>query len=160
MNGVVLSQIQCVPRSTFSVNLHPSGVCSFLSLINSPFSNFETTLVNSKCKFKDEAFLNILFFQVTCVAGYGGVVDVISQFGSHLCSFRCQAYKWKLNCWVDFYLTMYLYIFRDCKTWWAQNQTTMFDYDLSFSIIGCGTGCGWWGCLEMTFIYLFIYFKS
>ncbi|CAH1425238.1 unnamed protein product [Lactuca virosa] len=55
MNGVVLSQIQCVPRSTFSVNLHPSGV--------------------------------------TCVAGYGGVVDVISQFGSHLCSFRCQAYK-------------------------------------------------------------------
>ncbi|KAI3790046.1 hypothetical protein L2E82_02858 [Cichorium intybus] len=55
MNGVMLSQIQCGPRSAFSVSLHPSGV--------------------------------------TCVAGYGGVVDVISQFGSHLCSFRCQAYK-------------------------------------------------------------------
>ncbi|GFS43847.1 DWD (DDB1-binding WD40 protein) hypersensitive to ABA 1 [Actinidia rufa] len=26
---------------------------------------------------------------VTAVAGYGGLVDVISQFGSHLCSFRC-----------------------------------------------------------------------
>ncbi|XP_057500018.1 THO complex subunit 6-like isoform X2 [Actinidia eriantha] len=26
---------------------------------------------------------------VTSVAGYGGLVDVISQFGSHLCSFRC-----------------------------------------------------------------------
>ncbi|KAM0018218.1 putative transcription factor WD40-like family [Helianthus debilis subsp. tardiflorus] len=50
VNGVVLSQIQCVPQSTFSVSLHSSGVI--------------------------------------CVAGYGGVVDVISQFGSHLCSFR------------------------------------------------------------------------
>ncbi|XP_076909525.1 eukaryotic initiation factor 4A-15-like [Bidens hawaiensis] len=49
INGVMLSQIQCVPRSTFSVSLHLSGVI--------------------------------------CVAGYGGVVDVISQFGSHLCSF-------------------------------------------------------------------------
>ncbi|KAF8406868.1 hypothetical protein HHK36_005989 [Tetracentron sinense] len=28
--------------------------------------------------------------QVTAVAGYGGVVDVISQFGSHLCTFRCR----------------------------------------------------------------------
>nr|GEV33163.1 THO complex subunit 6 [Tanacetum cinerariifolium] len=55
INGDMLSQMQCVPRSTFSVSLHPSGVIS--------------------------------------VAGYGGVVDVISQFGSHLCSFRCQAYK-------------------------------------------------------------------
>ncbi|PWA85406.1 hypothetical protein CTI12_AA150260 [Artemisia annua] len=55
INGAMLSQIQCVPQSTFSVSLHPSGVIS--------------------------------------VAGYGGVVDVISQFGSHLCSFRCQAYK-------------------------------------------------------------------
>ncbi|KAL6984637.1 hypothetical protein U1Q18_018012 [Sarracenia purpurea var. burkii] len=26
---------------------------------------------------------------VTAVAGYGGLVDVISQFGSHLCTFRC-----------------------------------------------------------------------
>ncbi|KAI7725651.1 hypothetical protein M8C21_001676, partial [Ambrosia artemisiifolia] len=50
INGVMLSQIQCVPRSTFSVSLHSSGVI--------------------------------------CVAGYGGVVDVISQFGSHFCSFR------------------------------------------------------------------------
>nr|XP_043615521.1 THO complex subunit 6 [Erigeron canadensis] len=55
MNGVMLSQIQCVPQSTFSVSLHPSGVM--------------------------------------CVAGYGGVIDVLSQFGSHLCSFRCQAYR-------------------------------------------------------------------
>ncbi|XP_071736508.1 THO complex subunit 6 [Rutidosis leptorrhynchoides] len=55
INGVMLSQIQCIPQSTFSVSLHPSGV--------------------------------------TCVAGYGGVVDVISQFGSHLCSFRCQSYR-------------------------------------------------------------------
>ncbi|XP_076930781.1 eukaryotic initiation factor 4A-15-like [Bidens hawaiensis] len=50
INSVMLSQIQCVPRSTFSVSLHSSGVI--------------------------------------CVSGYGGVVDVISQFGSHLCSFR------------------------------------------------------------------------
>ncbi|XP_076908603.1 THO complex subunit 6-like [Bidens hawaiensis] len=28
INGVMLSQIQCVPRSTFSVSLHLSGVCS------------------------------------------------------------------------------------------------------------------------------------
>ncbi|XP_024017255.1 uncharacterized protein LOC21409931 [Morus notabilis] len=27
---------------------------------------------------------------VTAVGGYGGLVDVISQFGSHLCTFRCQ----------------------------------------------------------------------
>ncbi|XP_057967733.1 THO complex subunit 6 [Malania oleifera] len=27
---------------------------------------------------------------VTAVAGYGGLVDVISEFGSHLCTFRCQ----------------------------------------------------------------------
>ncbi|KAK9275821.1 hypothetical protein L1049_023092 [Liquidambar formosana] len=27
---------------------------------------------------------------VTAVAGYGGLVDVISQFGSHLCTFRCR----------------------------------------------------------------------
>uniref|UniRef100_A0A7N0TVV5 THO complex subunit 6 n=1 Tax=Kalanchoe fedtschenkoi TaxID=63787 RepID=A0A7N0TVV5_KALFE len=28
---------------------------------------------------------------VTAVAGYGGLVDVISQFGSHLCTFRCKS---------------------------------------------------------------------
>ncbi|XAR67141.1 hypothetical protein NMG60_11013589 [Bertholletia excelsa] len=27
---------------------------------------------------------------VVAVAGYGGLVDVISQFGSHLCTFRCK----------------------------------------------------------------------
>ncbi|XP_028070843.1 THO complex subunit 6 [Camellia sinensis] len=27
---------------------------------------------------------------VTAVAGYGGLVDVVSQFGSHLCTFRCR----------------------------------------------------------------------
>ncbi|KAI6679670.1 hypothetical protein NL676_033551 [Syzygium grande] len=27
---------------------------------------------------------------VTAVGGYGGLVDVISQFGSHLCTFRCK----------------------------------------------------------------------
>lgn len=27
-------------------------------------------------------------FQVTAVSGYGGLVDIISQFGSHLCTFR------------------------------------------------------------------------
>lgn len=54
IDGVLLSQVQCVPRSAFSISLHPSGV--------------------------------------TSVAGYGGVVDVISQFGSHLCSFRCRGY--------------------------------------------------------------------
>ncbi|KAD7476884.1 hypothetical protein E3N88_00020 [Mikania micrantha] len=52
-NGVMISQIQCIPRSTFSVSLHSSGII--------------------------------------LVAGYGGVVDVISQFGSHLCSFRFMA---------------------------------------------------------------------
>ncbi|KAA8523273.1 hypothetical protein F0562_009696 [Nyssa sinensis] len=52
MNGVILSQIQCAPQSSFSVSLHQSGV--------------------------------------TAVAGYGGLVDVISQFGSHLCTFRCR----------------------------------------------------------------------
>lgn len=29
MNGMVLSQIQCAPQSSFSLSLHPSGVCSF-----------------------------------------------------------------------------------------------------------------------------------
>ncbi|ESR64755.1 hypothetical protein CICLE_v10009613mg [Citrus x clementina] len=52
INGMTLSQIQCAPRSAFSVSLHPSGVIS--------------------------------------VGGYGGLVDVISQFGSHLCTFCCQ----------------------------------------------------------------------
>lgn len=28
---------------------------------------------------------------ITAVAGYGGLVDVISQFGSHLCTFRCKS---------------------------------------------------------------------
>ncbi|KAB1209356.1 THO complex subunit 6 [Morella rubra] len=28
---------------------------------------------------------------VTAVGGYGGLVDVISQFGSHLCTFRCRS---------------------------------------------------------------------
>ncbi|PKI39004.1 hypothetical protein CRG98_040602 [Punica granatum] len=27
---------------------------------------------------------------VTAVGGYGGIVDVISPFGSHLCTFQCQ----------------------------------------------------------------------
>ncbi|KAK2991098.1 hypothetical protein RJ640_021562 [Escallonia rubra] len=53
MNGTTLSQIQCIPRSLFSVSLHPSGVAA--------------------------------------VAGYGGLVDVISQFGSHFCTFRCKS---------------------------------------------------------------------
>lgn len=28
---------------------------------------------------------------VTAVAGYGGIVDIVSQFGSHLCTFHCRA---------------------------------------------------------------------
>ncbi|KAI4335272.1 hypothetical protein L6164_013934 [Bauhinia variegata] len=52
MNGVILSQIQCAPPSSFSVSLHSSGVMA--------------------------------------VGGYGCLVDVISQFGSHMCTFRCQ----------------------------------------------------------------------
>lgn len=27
---------------------------------------------------------------VTAVAGYGGIVDIVSQFGSHLCTFQCR----------------------------------------------------------------------
>ncbi|XP_048133996.1 ATP-dependent RNA helicase dbp-5-like [Rhodamnia argentea] len=30
---------------------------------------------------------------VTAVGGYGGLVDVISQFGSHLCTFRCKCVR-------------------------------------------------------------------
>ncbi|KAL9682021.1 hypothetical protein QQ045_013814 [Rhodiola kirilowii] len=30
---------------------------------------------------------------VTAVAGYGGLVDVISQYGSHLCTFRCKSFS-------------------------------------------------------------------
>ncbi|KAL5728712.1 hypothetical protein ACHQM5_001762 [Ranunculus cassubicifolius] len=52
MNGSVLSQIQCAPRSGFSVSLHSSGV--------------------------------------TAVGGHGGQVDLISPFGSHLCTFCCR----------------------------------------------------------------------
>ncbi|KAJ8568730.1 hypothetical protein K7X08_030952 [Anisodus acutangulus] len=26
----------------------------------------------------------------TAVAGYGGIVDIVSQFGSHLCTFQCR----------------------------------------------------------------------
>lgn len=29
-------------------------------------------------------------FQVTAVAGYGGIMDIVSQFGSHLCTFQCR----------------------------------------------------------------------
>ncbi|KAL0337262.1 UNVERIFIED_CONTAM: THO complex subunit [Sesamum calycinum] len=28
--------------------------------------------------------------QVTAVSGYGALVDIVSQFGSHLCTFRCR----------------------------------------------------------------------
>lgn len=52
INGMVLSQIQCAPQSSFSLSQHPSGVIA--------------------------------------VGGYGGLVDVISEFGSHLCTFRCK----------------------------------------------------------------------
>ncbi|XP_068345068.1 THO complex subunit 6 [Pyrus communis] len=52
INGAILSQMQCVPQSAFSVSLHPSGVIA--------------------------------------IGGYGGLVDVISQFGSHLCTFGCR----------------------------------------------------------------------
>ncbi|KAG9151071.1 hypothetical protein Leryth_002648 [Lithospermum erythrorhizon] len=50
MDGNIISQINCAPRSIFSIALHPSGVAA--------------------------------------VSGYGGLVDVVSQFGSHLCVFQ------------------------------------------------------------------------
>lgn len=31
-----------------------------------------------------------IMVQVIAVGGYGGLVDVISEFGSHLCTFRCK----------------------------------------------------------------------
>lgn len=75
MNGTILSQIQCAPQSAFSVSLHPSGVCS-VSIFGLCINAFS----HSDLKFSSG--------QVTAIGGYGGLVDVISQFGSHLCTFR------------------------------------------------------------------------
>ncbi|KAH0917026.1 hypothetical protein HID58_024686 [Brassica napus] len=68
LNGALLSQIHCAPSSAFSVSLHPAG--EYKLLVFNP---------SIQC---------LCILKVVAVGGYGGLVDVISQFGSHLCTFR------------------------------------------------------------------------
>ncbi|KAH9763096.1 THO complex subunit 6 [Citrus sinensis] len=57
-----------------------------LSVWNLPTSECVST-ISSHSPIQDVVFDNN---QVISVGGYGGLVDVISQFGSHLCTFCCQ----------------------------------------------------------------------
>ncbi|CAI0627951.1 unnamed protein product [Linum tenue] len=68
LNGKILSQIPCAPQSAFSVSLHPSGVISYFSL-SAFISGFTVYLCGP------------IPSSVTAIGGYGGLVDVISQFG-------------------------------------------------------------------------------
>ncbi|KAL6005961.1 hypothetical protein ACLOJK_040006 [Asimina triloba] len=102
ISGTVLSQIQCAPQSAFSVSLHPSGVCSLFfspapsaknpglygtqSIIECPFIAAKVRGGSHTI----DCFVIPFTHMVTSVGGYGGLVDVISEFGSHLCTFRCR----------------------------------------------------------------------
>jgi THO complex subunit 6 len=76
INGTVLSQIKCAPQSAFSVSIHSSGVCTYLPA--DPHLNFLVV---------QHLSVNATLVQMASVAGYGGLVDVISELGSHLCTF-------------------------------------------------------------------------
>ncbi|CAM6102754.1 unnamed protein product [Calypogeia fissa] len=49
-----------------------------------------TMLSQVKCASPSTFSVSVHSSGTTAVAGYGGLVDIISEFGSHLCTFRCK----------------------------------------------------------------------
>jgi translation initiation factor 4A/THO complex subunit 6 len=82
INGAVLSQIPSAPQSAFSVSVHPSGVFSYYFPFG--FSIYSLFCTPNACHYASHALAPI------AVGGYEGLVDIISQFGSHYCTFHCQ----------------------------------------------------------------------
>ncbi|KAH9763095.1 THO complex subunit 6 [Citrus sinensis] len=81
----VISCVSCITLDA-SESWLACGSGQNLSVWNLPTSECVST-ISSHSPIQDVVFDNN---QVISVGGYGGLVDVISQFGSHLCTFCCQ----------------------------------------------------------------------